>query len=81
MKREAHAHEGCYNPAPMCDLMGQYQQLLTGYISYDQVTSWTSYRGFNHCFNNTGHQTPMEVQEGSTLPAKSWNRLELAYAM
>ena len=71
MMGEAYAREGYYNPAPTCNLMGQPQRLPTGNIFYDQVTSWTDYGGFNHCFNNTGHQKPMELQEGSTLPVKS----------
>lgn len=71
MMGEAYAREGYYNPAPTCNLMGQPQRLPTGNIFYDQVTSRTDYGGFNHCFNNTGHQKPMELQEGSTLPVKS----------
>lgn len=72
MMGEGHAREGYYNPAPTYNLMGQPQQLPTGNISYDQVASWTDYEGFNDCFNNTGHQKPMELQEQSTLLLKSW---------
>lgn len=81
MMGEAHAHEGYYNPTPTCNLMGQSRQLLTKNIFYDQVNSWTNYVGYNHRFNSTGHQKPMELQEGSMLPMESWYQLALVCAI
>lgn len=72
---QAHACEGCCNPAQILNLMGQHQQLPTEKIFCGK---WNDYMGFNHCFDHAGHHNPTELQKGSVLPVKPWCQLAFA---
>lgn len=78
---EPHAAEGCYNPAPRCNLTGQPQQFPTRNNIHDQVDNLTHCGEFNHCFKNPGYQKSMEQQEESMLLVESWYKFALTCAI